>query len=141
MSSLKMTFSLASLVLLMAFAFTAMPVMAHVLEGNPTDHAAADDAHPVVKSITAPKWTDGTPFNVTVVFEAANTAKKISLPTESLVSGDVTISNGTGVFAPPGGSLTTQTFTVTSTGQTTFDINARYAYTPAVPTAPAVDSS
>ena len=29
MSSLKMTFSLASLVLLMAFAFIAMPVMAH----------------------------------------------------------------------------------------------------------------
>ena len=31
MSSLKMTFSLASLVLLMAFGFTAMPVMAHTV--------------------------------------------------------------------------------------------------------------
>ena len=45
MSSLKMTFSLASLVLLMAFI--AMPVMAHKV--NATHDAL--DAHPVVESL------------------------------------------------------------------------------------------
>ena len=37
--------------------------------------------HAVVKSITAPKWTDGTTdFKVTIVFEAANADKKIIAP-------------------------------------------------------------
>ena len=43
MSSLKMTFSLASLVLIFAFAFAAMPAMAHEWT---TD--GGDDGHPTV---------------------------------------------------------------------------------------------
>ena len=88
MSSLKMTFSLASLVLLMAFGFTAMPVMAHESGGSTfTGSRPGDDAktNAVVKSITAPKWTDGTTdIKVTIVFEAANADKKIIAPDMAL---------------------------------------------------------
>ena len=54
MSSLKMTFSLASLVLLIAFI--AMPVMAHVADPADTTHNAATAMqvpdHALVESIT-----------------------------------------------------------------------------------------
>ena len=56
MSSLKMTFSLASLVLLMAFI--AMPVMAHVITPTDTNHNPDPEntphpAHPILDSVTA----------------------------------------------------------------------------------------
>ena len=133
MSSLKMTFSLASLVLLMAFV--AMPVMAHTVAGV-DDHGADDAAHAVVKSITVPsKYTDGTSFDVKVVFEAANTAKKIILPTEALTDNDISVEGGNvTLIAPlPGTAKSTQSFSVVSASDTTISINGTYAYSPAVP--------
>ena len=76
MSSLKMTFSLASLVLLIAFI--AMPVMAHVITPADTGHNPDDNAlnpnHALVESITV-DTTHLTTTNVitaTVTFAAAS---------------------------------------------------------------------
>ena len=95
MSSLKMTFSLTSLIFLIALGLVFVPtsVMAHTVEVTPaTDpvtyvsgHDTADNAHPLVKSITllgdaADGYVGDDSFVVEVVFEAANTANKISAP-------------------------------------------------------------
>ena len=106
MSSLKMTFSLTSLILLMAFV--AMPVLAHDIsdpDATPpvvvSGHEATDaDSHPVVKSVTllgeaADGYVGNDSFVVEVKFEAANTANKISVPTvTTVVVLDSTTSNG-----------------------------------------------
>ena len=122
MSSLKMTFSLASLVLLMAFV--AMPVMAHnqVTPADTTDHQRLMQipmhAHPVIKSITAPKYTGGGAFEITVVFEAADADKKIAAPVV-LDSDNIRITSA--VFTVPleGADLTTQVIRFVSTTGTT----------------------
>ena len=115
--SKKLTFSLASLVLLMAFI--AMPVMAHVVTGDTSTHVAAEThaAHPVIKSITAPKYTDGDAFEITVVFQAADADKKIAAPV-ALTSSNISIS-GSPMYpvALPGTNpdLTTQVIRFVST--------------------------
>ena len=91
MSSLKMTFSLASLVLLMALV--AIPVMAHdlIADEDGAQHVVETTlprhgAHPVVKSITADSsvndgYVGGDSFLVTITFESEDEDKKISVPT------------------------------------------------------------
>ena len=75
--SKKLTFSLASLVLLMAFTFIAMPAMAHVLDPADINHNPAMDAgddHALVESITV-DTTHLTTTNIitaTVAFAAAS---------------------------------------------------------------------
>ena len=91
MSSLKMTFSLASLVLLMAFI--AMPVM-------------AQDA--MVKSVTAPKYVGFDTFTVTVTFENVRAADATVTPevTEIVAptATNFTIAGSLGFAAQEGGS-------------------------------------
>ena len=138
MSSLKMTFSLASLVLLMAFAFTAMPAMAHTVGVGVTGHEAADTAvHPVIKSITAPKYSNGDSLEIKVVFEAANAAKKIAAPV-ALTASNINISGGgTAVFTVPleGANLTTQFIRFVSINSSITDIQGSgdLLYVPAAP--------
>ena len=96
MSSLKMTFSLTSLILIFALV-AAMPVLAHDLVDDETgdQHVAGTDisnheAHPVVKSVTllgdaADGYVGQDSFEVDITFEAKTTLSTnntISLPTD-----------------------------------------------------------
>ena len=98
MSSLKMTFSLTSLILIIALGLVFAPVSVMAHKVTPADNTAdshtvgdgvatADHtAHPVVKSITllgdaADGYVGNDSYVVEVKFEPASTANKISVPT------------------------------------------------------------
>ena len=90
----KLTFSLASLVVILAFV--AMPAMAHVIEDDTTHVVAAThEAHPILKSVSAPEWANAEEFEVTLVFEAESEADKITVPEDALTSDDIGISGFT----------------------------------------------
>ena len=124
MSSLKMTFSLASLILLMAFAFCVTPIMAHEVAGDqhdsgedgtenpiPLGHTLAD--HPTVVSIVAKpdaadamaadlttKTVDGTVY-IKPDATANNTfvlrvtfSEDLDSPTNALADGDISVKIG-----------------------------------------------
>lgn len=87
MSLNRLTFSLTSLIFLIALGLVFVPtsVMAHVVVGA-DGHTAATPAHPVVKSVTllgaaADGYVGDDSFVIEVVFEAGNTAKLISAST------------------------------------------------------------
>ncbi|MDE0682303.1 MAG: lamin tail domain-containing protein, partial [Candidatus Poribacteria bacterium] len=145
----RLTFSLASLILMVAFV--AMPVTAHI-DSTESGHTSADAAthtpHAVVKSVTAPKYTNGDDFEVTIAFVAANTANEVILPARGLGldaagavdsgnAGDVTASSGTPTYTSlvPGTSLATHTIMVTgATANSDIAVATSYAFTPAAPT-------
>jgi hypothetical protein len=101
----KSTFSLACLILLLAFV--AVPVMAHdatlgddtnVHPGDGETDIANHDAHPVVKSITLKdavnEYVGIDSFLVDITFEAANATNKITVP-ETLTADQVDVSGFT----------------------------------------------
>ena len=145
MSSLKMTFSLASLVLLIAFI--AMPVMAHVITPADTNHNPDDDAsnpdHALVESITV-DTTHLTTTNVitaTVTFAAASgtsvpySADPLVVSVHEIVDPADIISTGsivmeikdatTGMFGDASGTRPSVTSVVRSTVPTK-DVGAVY---------------
>ena len=141
MSSLKMTFSLTSLILIFAFV-AAMPVLAHI-DTEETGHEATDAAthapHAVVESVSAPEWTNGDEFEVTITFADADEANEVILPTAALAStSDITVGGGGTVTYPdlvPGTSLKTQTLTVTgTTADAAIEVVTAYAFTATAPT-------
>ena len=85
MLSNKLTFSLASLVMLIAlgFVFGTGSVLAHNDSGDATHDADVSTAHPLVESIVLDKAVFGESgdFNVTVTFAAAAAAPTVNTVT------------------------------------------------------------
>ncbi|MCY4553983.1 MAG: lamin tail domain-containing protein [Candidatus Poribacteria bacterium] len=81
----RLTFSLASLVLIFAMVFSAMPVLAHI-DSTETGHAEADEAshepHAVLKETKAPMYVNAMDaFEVEFMFEAADEDNEVTAPT------------------------------------------------------------
>ena len=142
MSSLKMTFSLTSLIFLIALGLVFAPtaVMAHI-DTEETGHESGDAAthtpHAVVTSVTAPKWTNGDDYDVTITFAAANEANEVIAPAAALAVANISAGSGT-VEVPslvPGTSLLTQTITISgATAEGAVSVADAYAFTATAPT-------
>ena len=145
----KLTFSLASLVVILAFV--AMPAMAHVIKDD-TIHVVATThaAHPILKSVSAPEWVNAEEFEVTLVFEAESEADKITVPEDALTSDDISIPGFSVVLdgypnVLPGASRTTQILTGTIDANSPLVPSFRgsngyeLTFIPAVPTTVGVD--
>ena len=117
MQSDRLTFSLASLILIFAFAFVAMPALAH--DGDDT-HDALTDAHILVESVRVDKTTVKENDILTVTVEFAPSAVVPGTPPPSHAT-SIDTGPGTLVIEVRGedGTFDTPTLTVPLTVQTT----------------------
>ena len=138
----RLTFSLASLILILGLVFATAPAMAHDLVPGETgdQHVAGINisnhtAHPVVTSATfkgdaADGYVGNDSFQIEVVFAAANATNKIAAP-PAVATGDISVT-GFNILDANGGA-TKRTYRVDAVSPTSGDsvavtINVPEAY-------------